>query len=72
MILTFSLPIFLSLITKVKVVGATCAACPFPCLNNVKFPVVMLDECSQMTEPASLLPIARYSHPYVFQQRCNL
>ncbi|XP_071892979.1 5'-3' DNA helicase ZGRF1 isoform X4 [Anas platyrhynchos] len=44
----------------VKVVGATCAACPFPCLNNLKFPVVMLDECSQMTEPASLLPIARF------------
>ncbi|XP_074946184.1 5'-3' DNA helicase ZGRF1 isoform X4 [Phalacrocorax aristotelis] len=45
---------------QVKVVGATCAACPFPCLNTLKFPVVMLDECSQMTEPASLLPIARF------------
>eukprot|EP00075_Anas_platyrhynchos_P004770 XP_012954033.2 protein ZGRF1 isoform X6 [Anas platyrhynchos] len=49
-----------TILQQVKVVGATCAACPFPCLNNVKFPVVMLDECSQMTEPASLLPIARF------------
>ncbi|KAM6429079.1 5'-3' DNA helicase ZGRF1 [Rhynochetos jubatus] len=45
---------------QVKVVGATCAACPFPCLNALRFPVVMLDECSQMTEPAALLPIARF------------
>ncbi|XP_021250393.1 protein ZGRF1 isoform X3 [Numida meleagris] len=45
---------------QVKVVGVTCAACPFPCLNTLKFPVVVLDECSQMTEPASLLPIARF------------
>lgn len=44
---------------KVQVVGVTCAACPFPCMNDLKFPVVVLDECSQMTEPASLLPIAR-------------
>ncbi|MEJ1270847.1 zinc finger GRF-type containing 1 [Cricetulus griseus] len=35
-------------------------ACPFPCMNDLKFPVVVLDECSQMTEPASLLPIARF------------
>uniref|UniRef100_A0A8B9D8M7 5'-3' DNA helicase ZGRF1 n=1 Tax=Anser cygnoides TaxID=8845 RepID=A0A8B9D8M7_ANSCY len=49
-----------TILQQVKVVGATCAACPFPCLNNLKFPVVMLDECSQMTEPASLLPIARF------------
>ncbi|OXB84823.1 UNVERIFIED_CONTAM: hypothetical protein H355_015945, partial [Colinus virginianus] len=45
---------------QVKVVGVTCAACPFPCLSTLKFPVVVLDECSQMTEPASLLPIARF------------
>ncbi|NXU55923.1 ZGRF1 protein, partial [Turnix velox] len=48
------------ILQQVKVVGATCAACPFPCLNALKFPVVMLDECSQMTEPASLLPVARF------------
>ncbi|XP_069711219.1 5'-3' DNA helicase ZGRF1 isoform X6 [Phaenicophaeus curvirostris] len=49
-----------AMLQQVKVVGVTCAACPFPCLNTLKFPVVMLDECSQMTEPASLLPIARF------------
>ncbi|XP_060102897.1 protein ZGRF1 [Heteronotia binoei] len=49
-----------ALLQQVKVVGATCAACPFPCMKNLKFPVVVLDECSQMTEPASLLPIARF------------
>ncbi|NWU96767.1 ZGRF1 protein, partial [Upupa epops] len=49
-----------TILQQVKVVGVTCAACLFPCLNNLKFPVVLLDECSQMTEPASLLPIARF------------
>ncbi|XP_074646101.1 5'-3' DNA helicase ZGRF1-like [Tubulanus polymorphus] len=49
------------LLHSVRVVGATCAACPFSCLNNMEFPVVLLDECSQITEPASLLPIARFS-----------
>ncbi|CAJ0967300.1 unnamed protein product, partial [Ranitomeya imitator] len=47
-----------SMLRQVRVVGATCAACPFTCLSNLKFPVVILDECSQMTEPSSLLPIA--------------
>ncbi|KAM9699627.1 5'-3' DNA helicase ZGRF1 isoform 4-T8 [Dama dama] len=49
-----------TLLRQVPVVGVTCAACPFPCMNDLKFPVVVLDECSQMTEPASLLPIARF------------
>ncbi|XP_063776216.1 5'-3' DNA helicase ZGRF1 isoform X2 [Pseudophryne corroboree] len=49
-----------TLLGQVRVVGATCAACPFACLSSLKFPVVILDECSQMTEPASLLPIARF------------
>ncbi|XP_071975379.1 5'-3' DNA helicase ZGRF1 isoform X2 [Engystomops pustulosus] len=49
-----------TLLEQVRVVGATCAACPFPCLSNLKFPVVILDECSQMTEPSSVLPIARF------------
>uniref|UniRef100_A0A672UZK8 5'-3' DNA helicase ZGRF1 n=1 Tax=Strigops habroptila TaxID=2489341 RepID=A0A672UZK8_STRHB len=49
-----------TILQQVKVVGVTCAACPFPCLNSLRFPVVILDECSQMTEPASLLPIARF------------
>ncbi|XP_042636865.1 protein ZGRF1 [Orycteropus afer afer] len=49
-----------TLLKQVRVVGVTCAACPFPCLNDLKFPVVVLDESSQITEPASLLPIARF------------
>ncbi|KAM9330477.1 5'-3' DNA helicase ZGRF1 [Gastrophryne carolinensis] len=49
-----------TLLGQVRVVGATCAACPFACMSNLKFSVVILDECSQMTEPASLLPIARF------------
>ncbi|KAG3275807.1 zinc finger GRF-type containing 1 [Ictidomys tridecemlineatus] len=49
-----------TLLKQVRVVGVTCAACPFPCMNDLQFPVVVLDECSQITEPASLLPIARF------------
>ncbi|XP_070545124.1 uncharacterized protein [Ptychodera flava] len=47
-------------LSNVKVVGVTCAACDFPCMQKLKFPVVLLDECSQMTEPTSLLPMARF------------
>ncbi|XP_004686539.1 PREDICTED: protein ZGRF1 [Condylura cristata] len=49
-----------ALLKQVRVVGVTCAACPFPCMNELTFPVVVLDECSQMTEPTSLLPVARF------------
>ncbi len=76
-------------LTEVHVVGVTCAATVFPCLNGFKFQVcrlrwaslkrfsrqeshavhlvcdcahqvVLLDECSQMTEPVSMLPVARF------------
>ncbi|XP_022807075.1 protein ZGRF1-like [Stylophora pistillata] len=47
-------------LSQVPVVGVTCAACVFPCLDKLNFPVLLLDECSQMTEPASLLPMARF------------
>ncbi|XP_051896750.1 protein ZGRF1-like [Pristis pectinata] len=49
-----------AMLKEVRVVGATCAACPFQCMNNLSFPLVLLDECSQITEPTSLLPIARF------------
>ncbi|XP_024906684.1 protein ZGRF1 [Pteropus alecto] len=49
-----------TLLRQVCVVGVTCAACLFPCMNDLRFPVVVLDECSQVTEPASLLPITRF------------
>ena len=29
-------------------------------MEGLSFPLLLLDECSQMTEPASLLPMARY------------
>ncbi|XP_033643688.1 protein ZGRF1-like isoform X3 [Asterias rubens] len=48
------------LLSSVKVVGVTCAACTFPCMSKLIFPVILLDECSQMTEPSSMLPIARF------------
>ncbi|CAH3018172.1 unnamed protein product, partial [Porites evermanni] len=47
-------------LSQVRVVGFTCAACVFPCLDKLKFQILLLDECSQMTEPASLLPMARF------------
>ncbi|XP_028513457.1 protein ZGRF1 [Exaiptasia diaphana] len=47
-------------LTGVPVVGVTCAASVFPCLEKTKFHVLLLDECSQMTEPAALLPLARF------------
>ncbi|KAL3877346.1 hypothetical protein ACJMK2_035069, partial [Sinanodonta woodiana] len=47
-------------LVRVRVVGVTCASCAFSCLDKMKFPFVLLDECSQMTEPTSLLPIARF------------
>lgn len=50
----------MSLIKQVRVVGATCAATLFPILEDNTFPIVILDECSQMTEPMSLLPIGKF------------
>jgi hypothetical protein len=42
------------------IVGATCAATTFQSLDGAVFPLVVLDEAGQMTEPTSLLPIARF------------
>jgi superfamily I DNA and/or RNA helicase len=41
-----------------RVVGVTCAATAFPILADRHFTFVLLDECSQQTEPVSLLPIS--------------
>ena len=40
-----------------RVVGVTCAACSFPVMQNRTFKFVLLDECSQQTEPTSLIPM---------------
>eukprot|EP01105_Mastigella_eilhardi_P021648 TRINITY_DN5269_c0_g1_i1.p1 TRINITY_DN5269_c0_g1~~TRINITY_DN5269_c0_g1_i1.p1 ORF type:complete len:1279 (-),score=230.02 TRINITY_DN5269_c0_g1_i1:22-3858(-) len=44
----------------VRVVGATCAACPFKVLDKQTFTIVIIDEASQLIEPLSLLPITRF------------
>ena len=54
-----SFAMFLQRLSSVDVVGVTCAASTFPLLEGMVFPILLLDECSQMTEPASLIPIAR-------------
>ncbi|EOD18467.1 hypothetical protein EMIHUDRAFT_196759 [Emiliania huxleyi CCMP1516] len=41
------------------ILGATCCATRLPVLEGVRVAVTLLDECSQMSEPSSLLPIAR-------------
>lgn len=47
-------------LADVRVVGVTCAASVFPYLERLTFQVQLLDECSQMMEALSLLPIARF------------
>ncbi|KAJ4462048.1 putative RNA helicase nonsense mRNA reducing factor [Paratrimastix pyriformis] len=44
---------------RARVVGTTCVASSLPVLDQASFQIVLLDECSQMTEPMSLLPIVR-------------
>ncbi|GJJ76966.1 hypothetical protein EMPS_09325 [Entomortierella parvispora] len=41
------------------VVGATCNASTFEVLDDTTFPIVILDEASQLLEPMSLIPICR-------------
>ncbi|BDA40874.1 Protein ZGRF1 [Coccomyxa sp. Obi] len=41
------------------VVGVTCCSAALPVLDDQQFDVVFLDECSQMVEPLSLLPLSR-------------
>ena len=48
-------------VQQYAVVGATCAATGLPVFAGSSFDVCLLDECSQITEPASLLPLARLS-----------
>lgn len=48
-----------ALITR-RVVGVTCAATSFGILEGRAFPIVLLDEASQMTEPTSLVTVGRF------------
>ncbi|KNE59424.1 hypothetical protein AMAG_18174 [Allomyces macrogynus ATCC 38327] len=44
-------------LARARVVGATCLATLLECMDQERFGMVILDECSQMTEPLSLLPL---------------
>ena len=41
------------------VVGVTCCSAGMPLLDGMRFDVLVLDECSQMVEPLSLIPLLR-------------
>lgn len=48
-------------LTSKRVIGATCASTGFEVMKNMSFKIVLLDECSQMLEPSSLLPISKFN-----------
>lgn len=41
------------------VVGVTCCSAGMPLLDGQRFDIVVLDECSQIVEPLSLVPLLR-------------
>ena len=47
---------------KARVVGITVAACDFNIMAkaNIAYPILLLDEASQMTEPASMIPVIQF------------
>ena len=47
------------LLKAASVVGVTCCSASLPALDGQNFDVVILDECSQIVEPLSLMPIVR-------------
>ena len=46
------------------VIGITCLATNFDILQDIRCPIFILDECSQMTEPMALLPIVKFKSEY--------
>lgn len=50
------------LLKKVRVVGLTCCSAMLPVMDGLSFDTVVLDECSQMTEPLSAVPLVRSQH----------
>eukprot|EP00834_Sanchytrium_tribonematis_P007283 NODE_638_length_5124_cov_1.416119.p2 type:complete len:426 gc:universal NODE_638_length_5124_cov_1.416119:1180-2457(+) len=40
-----------------RIVATTCHSTTLKCMQGIEFPIVFLDEASQMTEPVSLLPL---------------
>jgi superfamily I DNA and/or RNA helicase len=49
-----------SIVSKAFVLGVTCLATAFEAMSDFRANLVILDECSQMTEPTSMLPILRF------------
>ena len=43
-----------------SIVGATLMASMFQCLDKIEFPIIIIDECSQMTEPLTCIPLSRF------------
>ncbi|KAI7870679.1 AAA domain-containing protein, partial [Spinellus fusiger] len=44
-----------------QVVGTTCMASVFEVFNGIRFPLVLMDECSQLMEPLNMVPLSRFS-----------
>ncbi|KAK9809918.1 hypothetical protein WJX72_001732 [[Myrmecia] bisecta] len=53
------------LLKSVALVGCTCCSAGLPVLDGHTFDIVILDECSQMTEPLSMLPLLRAKCRYL-------
>ncbi|RUP49867.1 LOW QUALITY PROTEIN: P-loop containing nucleoside triphosphate hydrolase protein [Jimgerdemannia flammicorona] len=49
------------LVARSLVVGTTCMASIFDVFNDIHFPLVILDESSQIAEPMAMVPVARIS-----------
>ena len=47
-------------LSKCRVVGVTTASCGNDAMKDFTFAVAILDECSQMTEPSSMLAMSRF------------
>lgn len=44
-----------------RIMGTTFVASQFPILSNTNYPIVIIDEASQITEPMNLLPLIRFN-----------
>lgn len=51
----------ISHIQSTQVVGTTFMSSVFEVFNNVKFPLILVDESSQLMEPLTMVPLARFS-----------
>lgn len=50
-----------SQIHTARVVGTTFMSSVFDVFNDVQFPLVLVDESSQLMEPLTMVPLARFS-----------